>query len=257
MRKNFQYARAVVLVCFVLSIGMNRASAQNFTIIPPGAARSATGMTYGEWSAVWWQYVLSKSVTDPHNPLLDETGKGCAVDQPRSSPVFFLAGTTGSGTVVRNECTVPAGKVLFFPLVNAFDVHVAGDGLDTPELVRHDLLANLGFSASELHASIDGVAITNLDPQNTPYRACAGGAQECAAAFSITFPGNNLFSGSPAGIGRRGKPPLQAGVYSPAVADGFYLMLALAPGAHQITFGGTGFLSGAFSQEVTYNLSVR
>lgn len=258
MKKIFQYARAFVLVCFGLtSIGTNRASAQGFTIISPGAAPAVTGMTYGEWSAVWWQYVLSKSVTDPNNPLFDETGKGCAVDQPRSSPVFFLAGTAGSGAAVRNECTVPAGKVLFFPLANAFDVHVAGDGLDTPELVRHDLLANLKFSASVLHASIDGVAVTNLDPQNTPYRACAGGAPECAAAFSITLPGNNLFTGSPAGIGRRGKPPLRAGVYSPAVADGFYLMLALAPGAHQITFGGTGFLAGPFSQEITYNLTVR
>jgi hypothetical protein len=34
------------------------------------------------------------------------------------------------------------------------------------------------------------------------------------------------------------------------VADGFYLLLA--PGAHTITFGG----SGLFSQDITYRLTV-
>ena len=48
-----------------------------------------TGRTYGEWSALWWQYVLGKSVNDPNSPLLDPTGKGCAAAQPHGRPVFF------------------------------------------------------------------------------------------------------------------------------------------------------------------------
>ena len=35
---------------------------------------------------------------------------------------------------------MPFGRLLFFPLLNAFDVHTPGDGLDTPELVYEDFL---------------------------------------------------------------------------------------------------------------------
>jgi hypothetical protein len=249
----WQSITAVLAAALALTMAPATGSAQQ--VITPDNAQAETGMTYGEWSAVWWQYVLSKSVSNPDNPLLDPTGVGCKVDQPNSSPVFFLVGSLGNSPVTRNECTVPGGKVLFFPLVNAFDVHVPGDGLDTPELVRQDLLAVFGRT-TELHASIDGVPVgVNL----FSFGACAGGDPACASAFSITFTGNNLFVGSPAGIGRRGAPQLRAGIYAPAVADGFYLMLApLLPGAHTIKFGGQGSFAGSpSSQEITYNLVVK
>jgi hypothetical protein len=92
-------------------------------------------------------------------------------------------------------------------------------------------------------ASLDGVSVGNLNPQTTPFHACAGGDPACASAFSVTLPGKNLFG-------------VRAGVYAPAVADGFYLMLApLTPGSHRITFGGKGFFAGSkLVQEITYNL---
>ena len=53
---------------------------------------------------------------------------------------------------------------------------------------------------------------------------------------------------------------IDAGDYAPAVADGFYLLLApLSPGRHTITFGGTGNFGGPdapFSQDITYQLRV-
>jgi hypothetical protein len=54
-------------------------------------------------------------------------------------------------------------------------------------------------------------------------------------------------------------PPIRAGIYSPAVAEGFYLMLSpLTPGAHTINFGGQGYFAGSLtSQEITYNLVVK
>src|SRR5437899_1087429 len=42
------------------------------------------GKTYGEWSAAWWQWVLSIPKRD--NPLADPTGEKCAVGQ--SGPVW-------------------------------------------------------------------------------------------------------------------------------------------------------------------------
>jgi hypothetical protein len=248
----WQYMMAVLAVVLALTVAPTTGSAQ---IITPDQAQAVTGMTYGEWSAVWWQYVLSPPVSDPNSPLLDPTGAGCAVAQPRSLPVFFLVGTFGGGAVTRNDCIVPAGKVLFFPLSNAFNVHVPGDGLDSPELLRQDLLGLIG-PTNELHASIDGVAVGD---DLFAFNACAGGDLACSSAFSLTLPGNNLFVGSPAGIGRRGMPPIRAGIYSPAVAEGFYLMLSpLTPGAHTINFGGQGYFAGSLtSQEITYNLVVK
>jgi len=211
-------------------------------ILPPNS--TAFGKSYGGWSAAWWQYVLAQPASS--SPLVDPTGAGCGTGQ--SGRVFFLVGTSSSGTATRDGCTVPAGKALFFPLVNAFDVHTPGDGLDTPLLVWNDLQNTIGFGPfSELHATIDGVPVGNLDPARTPFRACAGPVARCSAAdFSLTFPADNFFG-------------LPAGTYAPAVADGFYLLLApLTPGSHRINFGGTGLFGGnPFSQDITYNLTVR
>jgi hypothetical protein len=219
--------------------------------------RMRSAKPYGEWSVAWEQYTARLPVSS--NPLFDPTGAGCGKGQ--SGQVFFLVGTFNGGTTTRDSCIVPSGKALFFPLVNAFDVHVACtpqtvnfcDNNDTAAEVWNDLHSTsaLGFAVSELHASIDGVIVNNLSPATTPYRACAGPVSGCAASFSLTFPTDNIFTTE--------NVPLPAGTYAPAVADGMYLLVApLSPGAHTISFGGSGVLGGVdFQQEITYHLTVR
>jgi hypothetical protein len=208
--------------------------------------QKAFGKSYGAWSAAWWQYVESQPQTPTSpNPLNDPTGAVC--NEGQSGPVFFLVGALGSGVAHRPRCTVPRGRALFFPLVNAFDVHVPPDGLNTPRKVWNDLhnLPN-SFGVSRLYAAVDGVRVRNLNPAHTPYRACAGPVARCTArSFSLAFPDNNLFG-------------LPRGAYAPTVADGVYLLLKpLAPGTHTIRFGGVGsFAGGAFSQHITYHLTV-
>ena len=80
MPNNTKWWPSIVLVLaavLVLTVAPTTSSAQtsSFTVISPDTAEEQTGMTYGEWSAAWWQYVLSKSVKDPNNPLLDQTGE--------------------------------------------------------------------------------------------------------------------------------------------------------------------------------------
>ncbi len=237
----------LTLVAILLSLALGGASvsASAATITSPVNAKAQTGKTYGEWSASWWQYVLQSSTSSPNNPLLDATGQGCAAGQATASPVFFLVGVAGAGRALRDQCTVPSGKYLFFPLLNFVDIHVPGDGLDTPELVRQDLLSFIG-PITDLHATVDDVTVANLDPRTTPYRACAGGDPACAPAFSVTLPGQNLFG-------------VPGGTYAPAVADGFYLMVSpLPPGAHTINFGGKGrFAKSNVFQDITYELTAR
>src|SRR3954454_20437518 len=177
----------------------------------PSAASAATpvppsGTTYNNLAVAWWQYALAQPA--PTNPLTDKTGANCARGQ--SGPVFFLSGAAGSATVTRH-CTIPAQKQLFFPLVNGFDVHTPGDGLDTEKLVYKDF-QSFKFRADTLFASVDGVALGDLAPRSTPFRACAAPAIGCTpSSFPLTFPDHNLFG-------------LPAGPYAPAVQDGYYLL---------------------------------
>ena len=54
-------------------------------------------------------------------------------------------------------------------------------------------------------------------------------------------------------------PAFRAGVYAPAVADGFYLLLTPLPaGPHTINFGAHVFIAGTLlSFDMTYNLTVK
>ena len=52
------------------------------------------------------------------------------------------------------------------------------------------------------------------------------------------------------------RSPERVSIY-PAAANGYYVMLKPLPrGWHTITFGGSGFLNGDFSIDVTYHLRV-
>jgi hypothetical protein len=239
--------RFVLLVPLVLMLAIAptaqadvvKANVDNANVIPPRS--HAFGRSYGSWSATWWKYVLSLPTST--NPLMDTTGSGCGVAQ--SGPVFFLVGTT-SGTATRDQCVVPQGKALFFPVANAFDVHTPGDGLDTPQAVWNDLHVTLALSFTSLYAIIDGVPVEKLDNAATsPYRACAGPVRGCAPSFSLRLPVDDILG-------------IPAGTYAPAVADGYYLMLApLRPGRHTISFGGAGNLGVPFSTATTYHLTVK
>jgi hypothetical protein len=202
----------------------------NRRVVPTSA--SPYGHSYGEWGARWWQWV--NSVPAAENPLLDETGVDC--DSGQSGPVWFLAGVLNeSHTVTRDRCVVPAGKSLFFPILNV-NAWVPDDG-STPDEVRavsHYIMDH----ATALACSVDGTALEDL----FSYRADT-------PAFLFTVPDGGI------------KP---AGTYGPAVADGYWLMLAPLPaGAHTIHFSGTltftkeadGF-DFVFSLDITYHLTV-
>jgi hypothetical protein len=51
------------------------------------------GLTYGEWTAKWWQWAYS--IPSDVHPAYDDNGKYCAEGQ--SGPVWFLAGTYEHG----------------------------------------------------------------------------------------------------------------------------------------------------------------
>src|SRR5436309_11765843 len=115
-RRN-QQSRRSFLSALVLILGLllptSKPQAQSFgnpNPHPQPIAPTAKpyGLTYGQWSAKWWQWALAL-------PLAGHPFLGCPApsdDASQTGPVWFLAGSTCNGL------TVPAGKSLLFPLAN-------------------------------------------------------------------------------------------------------------------------------------------
>jgi hypothetical protein len=212
------------------------ASGADVGVISPTTPVSQTyGHTYGEWSAAWWQYVLSLPAAS--NPLFDQTGARCAVAQ--TGPVFFLVGVINvSGTAVRDQCSVPAGKPLFFPILNNECSSVESApffGTNRQELAacNHFFMDN----AKGLAAEIDGTAVHNLEQFNVCPKAdvlCSG-----VPIISVSLSAKNVL-----GV------PASSGI---SLGSGYYLLLApLAPGSHTVHVHGS-VPNANFTLDITYN----
>jgi hypothetical protein len=232
MRTTRGYRRlltaAVGAIALLSASSTARASAREPTpgVIPPQGR--AHGMTYGEWSAAWWQWALSLPVDK--NPFFDEGGDCTNGSNGQRGPVWFLTGVLNeSGTAVR-DCVVPAGKALFFPVINVEcstleDVPFHGE--DEAELRA----CATGFAFGEVSAKIDGVPIQDLDRHLVE-----------SPLFEFTLPEENVLGIDP-GTGQ-------------SVSNGYYLLLApLSVGEHVVEFGGT-YTDFGFSLHITYNLTV-
>ncbi len=200
----------------------------------PGIApiqSSPHGKTYSAWAADWWKWALETEASE--NPLIDLTGENCGVNQ--SDSVWFLAGSL-VGPVTR-ECTVPSGRPLFFPLINAFYGAFLNDPPATriPEFIRAQVtcIEDAVFPLVE----IDGVAVANPEQY-----------LEKSVIFHVQLPENNIF-----GVGANVIPDLRL---SPSADEGFYLVVPpLTPGDHTIKWQASSADCGS-SQNITYNLTV-
>ncbi len=201
----------------------------HFHVVPSGPR--ALSRIYSLYQARWWQWATSFPV-DAH-PLLD-TADGSA---GQTGPVWFLGGVFGSGPVERT-LTIPAGKALFFPILN--QGYFLTDDTDTEEASREFTNAVLDHVVTSF-AEIDGRPVYHLDRFRTE-----------SALFNVgPLPENNLFG-------------LDQGTVIPTVDEGIYLLLLpLSPGEHTIHFGGEVFVPEdvlgfeyGFTQDVTYHIIV-
>jgi hypothetical protein len=166
------------------------------------------GLTYGEWTAKWWQW--GYSIPKDINPAYDDTGKNCT--QKQNGPVWFLAGTYGHA--VNRKCDIPAGKAILFPILNSECSFAEFPKLKTLSELR--LCAKtIQDQVTILNATVDGVPISNLQK----YRIQS-------PPFSFTLPQNNILG-----------PP--SNVTTQAIADGNWVFLKpLSAGSHKLMFKG-------------------
>ncbi len=211
-------------LCLILTVALllftgSLASADRNTnpgILPPNLR--VQGLTYGEWSATWWQYLLAIPASE--NPLAGNFGPDC---------FFAQIGNVGlvpevlAGDVHDLECEVPAGMPLF--------VHVLAaecSTLEPPPFYggNEDELRTCasGFVASDVQASIDGVAVQNLSDYLID-----------SPLYEFTVPEDNILG-------------VPAGSVGQSVSYGTFLMLApLTPGEHTI------HVYGKYGEEFTYD----
>jgi hypothetical protein len=239
------------------------AVAQDF-IAPPKSLPG--GLSYQQWSAKWWQWAWS--IPSDINPILDKTGANCDVDQ--SGPVWYLAGTAGFDT--ERACTIPAGKMIFFPIINlgndypCLNLTVTPPGQQRKNPIFQpgpgqslEQFLTIGYGplpdgtqiggarqaidhVTAVSASLDGVPVRDLTlpPETSIYRATSP---------MFVFQGDrSLLTTFDNCVGPGHK----------AVSDGYWIMLKpLSPGSHNLIFSGTETFPGfSFTVTVTYDLTI-
>jgi hypothetical protein len=238
----------LLLLGFLFAFGFGvpltfASSSQNPKVLPPQS--HAFGKTYGGWSAAFWQWEYSLPID--HHPLFDTAD--CNAGQ--SGKVFFLGGTftvTQNGITVtgvaNRTCTIPAGKAIFFPIINGECSTLEGNG-STDQALRSCAKGVIDGppGVTELQAVLDGVSIKNL----RSYRA-----QSPLFTFG-PLPDNNILQAF--GISN------SVGQTTASVSDGYYLLLApLSIGQHDLHFSGRLELGSPvnfiFSEDITYHLTV-
>jgi hypothetical protein len=235
-------AIAVITAVFVVMNGARVVAAiadDDQSPMVAGIRTQPEGQTYGRWAVEWWQWMLS--IPKPVNPLYEATGEHCAERQV--DKVWFLAGSTTAEPVVRT-CRIPAGKSIFFPLVNTGYAAFLND----PPNERTDACIRDRSRCTapvEIEAWIDGFQVSD------PLRFSTDEKGSPSPFFNVQLPRENVI----------GDPPLTEAqarelALSPSAEQGYYLFLRpLSRGAHTIRWTASGCVPG-FSENITYHLTV-
>jgi hypothetical protein len=202
----------LTLAAALLLAAAKPALAQTAPLIPP--TQAIAGQSQEEWSKRWWRWALS--FDEDSSPVGDPDGSLCAEGQ--SGPVWFLAGTYGTARTIR-KCHVPAGKTLFFPLVNVVALEPEDEEEGCVSLKRR--AAALAPAPDALLLEVNGKRFNALTAHRQATRRC----------FHVADDDDTLAAG-----------------------NGFYVALGpLKKGRYVLNFGG---ILPDLSQAVTYTLNV-
>ena len=191
----------------------------------------------GKTAVAWWKWALQTPAAV--NPLTDTTGAHCG--QGQSGAVWFLAGTLGGDPVTR-RCTVPFGRILFFPLVNSFYGAFLNDAPDT-RTEAYVRAAAACTQPADITLHVDGIRIPGAKQFFT------GTPGSLSPLFDIQLPADNIY-----GVDEATVPELKL---SPSSEQGYYFFLPPLPrGKHTVHWVATGCLPDTV-QDITYQLTIR
>ena len=182
-----------------------------------------------EYANIWWQWTY----TMPQNlsPVRDMTGENC--HQGQKGNVWFLAGGYGS-SMINRKCEVPAGKHIFFPVINMIYYPRNGYSLSCDIAKRSAALNNNELPYIEIELD----SVKAVSPANTRLAS-----ENCFDLLGL--------------IPRELNPPK---VY-PSASDGYWVMLKpLSKGKHILTFKASydqdNSAYGKMLQHIRYELTI-
>jgi len=239
-RSCLLFVLAAFLAGSLLAPSLANAAGKPIILFPPGSR--PYGKTYQEWSDSWWRWAFS--IPASTNPLFDETGEFAS--QGQSGQVWYLAGVFNVSGSAERSITVPKGKALFFPILNAEWDNFCPP-LD-PQPAPGDLVNALKAQVSSFIVAVDAL---ECDLDGTQVSDPFGFRVGPGEPFSITFPDGNIFQAF-------GCSNVTPGTYSPFVSGGYYVMMAPLPmGDHTLHFTGhTTFNGSDFTLDITYHIHV-
>lgn len=165
------------------------------------------GVGWEKWIERWWRWCYYDPLGT--SPVADTTGELCSKGQTDEN-VWFLAGTFG-GTAIRN-CSMPAGKAIFFPVVNDLVSFYTDTHLKTEAELFSYARADLDH-VTFLQVKVDGMEIQDLES-----------FRSCSSIFQISLPNKN---------GR------SSFITTEAVSDGYWMFLKpVGHGQHIVEFAG-------------------
>lgn len=222
---------AVILGIMVLAPMVSAAKNPNPGVYPVDSV--ICGKTYGEWSAEWWKWILS--IPTSVNPFMDDgSGKFCAKKQ--SGDVWFLAGSWVGTTEVK--CKVPAGKAIFFPIINNECSTIEGYGETEGELRNNT--KDIIDGVTVIEATVDGKPLKQLKKYRVE-----------SPLFEFKLPGDNVLKEFGLIV-----PEFEGAKSSKSVSDGYWIMLEpLSPGEHEIYIY-SKLPKYDFETEMTYYITV-
>ncbi len=200
---------------------------------------------YEHAAAAWTTWVLEQSWSS--NPVQDPDGSQCGSEQ--SDKLWYLAGT--SGGAVERECTIPANRRLFFPLVNLWfatpnaDI-VEGDPETDPALLQEVVegyFVDWRANTCSLTLELDGEPLLpDLEAMDEELYV------DVLDPFQVEMGDDNFLS--QAGFG--------AGAYTTWVAGHWAMLDRLTPGNHSLVLGGAICYEGSIEFETlaSYKLHV-
>ena len=185
------------------------------------------GYSYSEWSAKWWQWLLS--ISKSSSPAFDSSGKNAGVQQKYPN-VFFLCQTYEKSSVIpKRSISLPKNKAIFIPIINWISL-MHHDGETDQELV--DKAVKSMDVIGDMKISINGITL-NENLRN--FRALS-------PFFEVELPQDNIIGISP---GRRR-----------AISDGYWIFFKPLQTEISLTsFGSCS--SGATKIGVDYEIILR
>jgi hypothetical protein len=227
---------ALLIACCALAGQTPAARATDSdAVLPPKS--HPFGKSYTQWSEEHWQWLYS--IPAANHPAFQDGNIDLSAYQPPGH-VWFLIGSfsptpvaSGFAANANRTATVPHGKALFFPIIDAEASTAEGNGSTHAEL----LAVARGFldPVSGLTCEIDGNPVPHLERYRFETPLFTWGP----------LPTDNILG-------------LPAGTTTDAVSAGYFIMLApLSSGPHTVHFAGTSGISpNAFTLDITYHLTV-